>query len=539
MKFRITKKLRLLCLFLSLLWGTTTLAQTVNAPPTVPNGLHIVSLDHNHVTLSWDASTHPTGIYQYRIWTCQTVWGQADKFSSTNSYTIYFDQSWWSLSGQWFRLRVQAESNNNIVSEPGQDITINIPPANTVLPTMPTGLYITSLDHHHVTVAWNPSTHPEGIKQYHIWTSQTVWGQADKFSSTNSYTIYFDRNWWSLQGRYFRLRVQAESNNNLLSDNSTHIVINIPPDYNSALPNTPTNLRAFNINNSGFKVSWDSVIHNTGIMYYVVESQTAGPHFSPYPRPRYDTVTGNILNIIRTNYQQYNNAYYIKVKAISFAYTESPYSNVLVVPAYNQSISAPTNLRLSNYSQTGFALGWNASVGNNPISKYEILGKDCGYFSPTAPDFTIFINRDTTSTYIYNFRNYLLCVKIRAIDTSGNVSAWSDVLTVPIYDPSDSEIKNPKKTISDVSLGRTVEHNTNTNVVGIINNGSSLTITLPATADMNTNIQLYDLTGRIRKQVNYQNKPATLNIASLNEGSYIIRWTNKGKYQSKQIVIVR
>ena len=108
------------------------------------------------------------------------------------------------------------ESNNKVAID-------NTPPS------VPTGLRIVSLDHYRVKIAWNASTDDSGsVKGYPIWTSQTVWGGSDKYSTTNSYTIYFDNAWYALEGGYFRFALQAEDYDGNKSALSSHIVINIP-----------------------------------------------------------------------------------------------------------------------------------------------------------------------------------------------------------------------------------------------------------------------------------------------------------------------
>jgi hypothetical protein len=215
-----------------LLCNVVNFAQQDVVAPTVPTNLRIESLDHNHVTVVWDVSTDAeSGIKGYPISTWQTQRGDSDKYATTNSYTINFDASHWSLDGQYFMLAVQAQDNAGNWGEISTAIRIDIPPAiDSTPPTIPSNLRIISLDHYHVKVAWDSSFDAEsGIKGYPISTWQTQRGDSDKYATTNSYTINFDASHWSLDGQYFMLAVQAQDNAGNWSGISNAIRIDIPP----------------------------------------------------------------------------------------------------------------------------------------------------------------------------------------------------------------------------------------------------------------------------------------------------------------------
>jgi Leucine-rich repeat (LRR) protein len=208
-------------------------------PPSVPTGLRIASIDQNHVTLSWDASTDDSGnVKGYNIGTGQTLIAYTDKYSETNSYTINFDAAWQSLEGRYFIVAVNAEDYAGNKSELCQYIRVDIPPLrDTTPPSIPTGLRITSINQDRVTLAWDASTDDSGVvKGYNIGTGQTIIAYANLYSDTNSYTINFDAAWQSLEGRYFIVAVNAEDYAGNKSALCQYIRVDIP--QNNAIPYT-------------------------------------------------------------------------------------------------------------------------------------------------------------------------------------------------------------------------------------------------------------------------------------------------------------
>ena len=100
--------------------------------PSIPQNVHIVALDHNHITVAWNASTDNaggSGLKGYPIGTGQTSIGGADKYSTTNSFTINFNSVWWSFASQSFIIAVKADDNAGNVSAFSTYLNFTIPPA--------------------------------------------------------------------------------------------------------------------------------------------------------------------------------------------------------------------------------------------------------------------------------------------------------------------------------------------------------------------------------------------------------------------------
>jgi Secretion system C-terminal sorting domain len=223
-------------MLLLLLSGITTFAKnefehnfssetkTAAWQPAVPTGLHIVTLDHYKVTFTWDHADHMAG---WEVWTSQTIWGGPGYFTTNNQFTIWFDQAWWNLKGNYFRIALKARALNGVTSDLSSHVVVNIP--SDVAPSVPQNLRIDEIDRYHVKISWDPVFDDSAcIEGFPIWTSQTVWGGSDKYSTTNSYTIYFDDSWYALQGQYFRFALQSEDCNGNKSALSNHVVVNIP-----------------------------------------------------------------------------------------------------------------------------------------------------------------------------------------------------------------------------------------------------------------------------------------------------------------------
>ncbi len=414
-----------------------------NIAPSVPQNLRIVELDHDHVKIMWDASTDNaggSGMYQYQLWTCQTVWGGADKYSNTNSYTINFDAAWWALPGQWFLFAAQSEDNASNLSALSSSIRVDIPPAppapDVTPPSVPQNLRIVELDHYHVKIVWDASTDNaggSGMKGYPIWTCQTVWGGSDKYSTTNSYTITFDNSNWSLPGQYFLFAAQSEDNTGNKSALSNSVRVDIPPAPDLIPPSVPQNLRIVELDHYHVKVAWDASTDNaggSGLKGYPIGTGQTMIAFTD----KYSNTNSYTINFDAAWWAIPNQWFIFAAKADDIAGNISAFSNTIRVdipPAATPDNSPPTTpLGLNGVATTqGVNLTWYQSFDNVGVASYEIHAYSGGILpSPLPPPiiYTSPTNAYTVTPAITGPMKY----KVRAKDAAGNYSQFSTEIIV-------------------------------------------------------------------------------------------------------------
>jgi PKD repeat protein len=408
--------------------------------PSVPQNLRIVSLDHNHVTIEWDASTDNaggSGMKGYPIWTCQTVWGGSDKYSTINSYTINFDAGWWALPGNYFQIAAQSEDNAGNKSALSAGLRIDIPPAPDVTPpSVPQNLRIVSLDHYHVTVAWDASTDNaggSGLMGYPVWTCQTVWGGSDKYSNTNSYTINFDAGWWALPGNYFQIAAQSEDNVGNKSALSAGLRIDIPPAPDVTPPSVPQNLRIVELDHYHVKVAWDASNDNaggSGLKGYPIGTGQTMIAFTD----KYSSTNSYTITFDAAWWAIPNQWFIFAAKADDNAGNISAFSNTIRVdipPLSTPDNSPPTTpLGLNGVATTqGVNLTWNQSFDNVGVVSYELSAYSGGILPSPLPPPTIYVSTTTSYTVTPAITGSMK-YKVRAKDAAGNYSPYSTEIIV-------------------------------------------------------------------------------------------------------------
>jgi PKD repeat protein len=416
-------------------------SQDVTAPG-IPQNLRITALDHYHITVEWDACEDEnggSGLKGYPIGTGGTVIAYTDKYSTTNSYTIYFDAAWWAYSPQSFLFAVKAEDNAGNVSGFSTYLGFNLPPApDTEAPSVPQNLHIVSLDHYHVTVAWDASVDNaggSGVKGYPVWTCQTVWGGSDKYSTTNSYTINFNAAHYALPGAYFQIAAQAEDNAGNISARCDGIVVNIPPltISDTEPPSTPTGLNGV-ATATNTTLSWTPSTDNVGVVSYEIVAFPGGVLPSPLPPPVIYTSTSAsyIINQVPAGVMTY------KVRAKDAAGNFSDYSTIITVqPPVIADVIAPgipQNLHIVSLDHYQVTVAWDASTDNAGGSGLK------GY--PVGTGQTVIGGADkytSTNSITINFnaawwglasQNFIIAAQ--AEDNAGNTSAFSTQLAFTI-----------------------------------------------------------------------------------------------------------
>ena len=141
-----------------------------------------------------------------------------------------------------------------------------------------------------------------------------------------------------------------------------------------AKPDTPTNVKASEVVDFSFNLSWDAVT-NIAIKEYIVCYREA-PGGSP--EVEYKSTSGTSLQIADMDKGK---TYLFLVKAVAANGMVSELSSSVSVEIPFDKPDAPTNLRVSNSGANSLTLAWNA-VTSMPIAKYEVYRNKAGETEP-------------------------------------------------------------------------------------------------------------------------------------------------------------
>jgi chitodextrinase len=238
-------------------------------------------------------------------------------------------------------------------------------------------------------------------------------------------------------------------------------------------PTAPSSLRTTSISSSSVSLAWNASTDNVGVSRYRIYRNGV-----------------QIASVTGTNFQNTGLApsttYSYVVRAVDSAGNLSQASNQLSITTLastgtdTQAPTAPTNLRATSVSATSVSLAWNASTDNVGIRRYRIyLGSNTNHYTSTT-NLNISIGNLKPSTS-YTFR-------VRAVDTSNNLSPYSSSLTVRTLSstPSSSLVYDSFTGSNGVNLnGRTTDSGHRWSVEGgsyVLQNNRAINTSQPAYA---------------------------------------------------------
>jgi chitodextrinase len=280
----------------------------------------------------------------------------------------------------------------SLAGSTGSTITIN----DTTAPTVPSGLVASGTTVNSTTLAWTASSDNVGVTRYDIYQGATKIGS----SATNSYTAT-----GLTPSTAYSFKVQAFDAAGNSSAQSTALAVTTLAD--TTAPSAPTNLTAGSITGTTITLSWTASSDNVGVTRYDVFN---GATKIGSPTTNSFTATGLVPNT----------AYTFKVQAFDAAGNGSTQSSVTATTlADTTAPSAPTNLVVSNQTNTGLTLTWTASTDNIGVTRYDIYNGATKLGSSTTTSFAV-------TGLVPGSTNNL---KVVAFDAAGN-SAESTVKTV-------------------------------------------------------------------------------------------------------------
>jgi chitodextrinase len=292
-------------------------------------------------------------------------------------------------------VRAKDAANNLSVASSVLKVTTT----DSTAPTVPSGLNAVNITKSSFTVLWSDATDNIAVTGYEVYRDSTLLGTTVSpsftLNSAETATNYS-----------IRIRaVDAAGNKSAFSNPVTLTTLD------GLAPTVPTGLKATNVTNVGFTVSWTASTDNTGVTGYEVNR--------------------NGVKIADANTSSYvfsglipSTKYTITVAAYDGLGNKSANSQALEVTTYavadNLAPSAPTAVSTSSLTTSGFTLSWTASSDNNSVAGYKVYRNGTEIGETVANSFTV--------TGLISGTTYSMTV--RAFDAAGNLSASSSALPV-------------------------------------------------------------------------------------------------------------
>jgi YD repeat-containing protein len=296
---------------------------------------------------------------------------------------------------------------------------------DTTPPTTPTGVTATPVSYTQINLSWTASTDNVGVTGYQVEGCGGVGCSNFTLYLTTSSTSVTNINYLQPTRSYsFRIRATDAAGN--LSGYSTVVTASTFTD--SVAPSTPTGLTATPISYTQINLSWTASTDNVAVANYQVEA-CSGVGCTNFVN--YATVTGTSANGL--NYLQPSRSYSFRIRAADSSGNVSGYSTVVTASTLTDTVapSTPTGLTATPISYTQINLSWTASTDNVSVANYQVeacSGVGC----------TNFVNYATVTGTNANGLNYLqpsrsYSFRIRAADSSGNVSGYSTIVTASTF----------------------------------------------------------------------------------------------------------
>ncbi len=372
-----------------------TQTRTVNVnedttAPSVPTNLSASGITTTSFTLSWSASTDNLGVASYEVFidgvSQGTQAGTSALISGLNPATQY------SATVRALDAAGNASNESNSLS-----VTTATPP-DTIAPTVPGNLTASNIGETSLDLSWDASTDNVGVTGYEVFQD----GNSLGTTSTTNYSV----SGLSPDTTYgFSVRAY-DAASNYSAQSAVLSVTTLAPPPDTQAPSIPTNLSASNETATSFLLSWSAASDNVGVVGYnlYIDGQPGG--------------TSSTTNFLFEGLSP-STTYSVQVSAYDAAGNASNLSTALSVTTQDapdtQAPSVPTELTVSNATESSLDVSWNPSNDNVGVTGYELRqnGQSQG---TVGANFTVQTGLSSNTVYTY---------QVRAFDAAGNFSAWS------------------------------------------------------------------------------------------------------------------
>jgi len=373
-----------------------------NTPPSVPS-ISAYTITTSSIYLSWNASTDNVAVSGYDIYRdtfttpITSITGTSFVNFGLTNYTTYT-----------YKVKAKDTSNNfsDFSNTLVQTTLDGVPPS---IPSISAGT-VTPYD---IQILWNASTDTAGVSGYTVYKN-------NEFQTFTTDTFYNDVA--LTNGTNYSYKVSSMDIFGNTSDISNILIVRTLDNEN---PSDPT-IYSGSITPSSIQITWDVSIDNVAVSGYDIYRDMVNVASVQSPLTTY-------TDINLDNFTTYN--YFIIAKDMSNNFSNN--SNELVLTTLdNQPPSTPA-ISAGTITPSSINLMWEISSDNNSMSGYNVYRNDVllgfifnnnnasafGGFTPIQEYLDDNLGNGELHTY-----------KITAIDSSINISPFSNILTLRTID---------------------------------------------------------------------------------------------------------
>jgi chitodextrinase len=465
--------------------SASTLAASDTQAPTVPTGLVGTAVSSSQINLSWNPSTDNVGVTGYYVY--------LNDVALTTTATTSFQHTGLT-AGTTYNYRVSsydAAANNSAWT--ATPVSVTTPPAaDTIAPSVPSGLTATAVSPAQINLSWAASTDNVGVSGYRVYRAGTLLATLGAVTSYQSTGL--------APSTTYSYTVQAVDAAGNASAQSASASATTQAASDTIAPSVPTGLAAAAVSSTQINLSWAASTDNVGVSGYRVY--------------RAGTLLATLGAV--TSYQSTGLApsttYSYTVQAVDAAGNASAQSTSAsaTTQAASDTIapSVPTGLRAKVVSQTRASLTWAASTDNVGVTGYRVYLNDVALATTTTRSFT---HSGLTAGTTYNYR-------VSAFDAAGNESAWTDPVSVKtlVSRLVGSDFNSDRK--SDILWRNTA---TGENTIWLMNGATvSAGVSTNALADLNYGIAgVGDFNGDGKSDILWHNRATGENAVWLMNGT--------------------
>jgi len=301
--------------------------------------------------------------------------------------------------------------------------------AQAVVPTAPTNLIATGIPSSHIALSWTDNSNNE--TSFKIERKTGSGGTYSQIATAPSNVVTFEDSGLTIGTTYFyRVRASNSSGNSAYTN-----VASVTLSGDSISPTAVTGLTATVVSSSQINLSWTASTDNVGVAgYRISRCQANGGCINYALIATVTTTTFSDTGLTATN------GTYVNYIVVAFD-AAGNWSSATLLQYVNLTgdttpPSAPSGLTVTAVSATQIDLSWTASTDNLAVAGYRLercQGVGCGSLDSDfgligAPTGTTFSDTGLTVATTYKYR-------VRAADTAGNVSAYSNIATVTTQVP--------------------------------------------------------------------------------------------------------
>ena len=428
-------------LFLLALGSAASAADT--RVPSIPGGFTATRVATNQIDLRWTASTDNVAVREYRIERCKGTACTNYLQIATTTGTSFSNRDSALITTTSFRYRVRAMDTSGNLGGYSARVTVSGTVArDTQWPTPPAGLAATRASSSQINLSWRAASDNVGIREYRVERCQGAGctGFAQIASTTG--TTFSNQDSALTTAASYSYRVRAVDTSGNFSGYSATATVPASSGGDTQAPTTPAGFRATRASASQINLSWAAATDNVGLREYRVERcQGAGCTAFTQVASTAGTALANWDPALVTTA-----SFSYRVRAVDTSGNLSGYSATATVPASSggdtQAPTTPAGLRANRVSASEIDLSWSAATDNVGLREYRVercQGAGCTAFTQVA---------STAGTALANWDPALLTTvsfsyRVRAVDTSGNLSGISATATVPASGATTPTVNRP------------------------------------------------------------------------------------------------